>query len=205
MNELFKLKNRMPTIFILKFFAPSSPGLEIFPASHRPGQVLQECGGVARSLREFPTYHYYLGDRCHLTFNLFGITGENIDLLAEVMEGIATCFRDMDFMAVEIITDDMTIRPWRFPGFNKALPLFETVENVSFHFPGIKGDDMDLLSTDLHRCLVMYLGKAWPKVQQVRVRRAAITCMWLNRTSDWNPVSGVYWDSDDDDLINEDE
>ena len=110
MNELFKLQNRMPTIFMLKFFAPSSPGLEIFPASHRPGQVLQECGGVARSLREFPTYHYQLGDRCHLTFNLFGITGENIDLFGEVMEWIATCFRDMDFMAIEIITYDITIR-----------------------------------------------------------------------------------------------
>ena len=64
---------------------------------------------------------------------------------------------------------------------------------------------MGLFSTDLHRCLVRYLGKAWPKMQRVRVRRAAITCMLLERTSDWSPVSGVYWDSDDEDLIvNED-
>ncbi len=110
MKELFKVQNRIPTIFLLRFFAPSSPGLEIFPASYRPCQVLRECGEVARSLREFPKHYYHLGDRCHLTFNLFGITEENINLLAEVMEGIATSFRDMDFMAVEISIDDITIR-----------------------------------------------------------------------------------------------
>lgn len=218
MKELFKLQNRMPTICMLKFFSVLSPGLEIFPASYRPGQVLRECREVAGSLREFPKYYYYVGEQCHLTFNLFGITEENIDLLAEVIEGIATSFRDMHFMAIEIITDDMAIRvcsglriyppanllewqPWRFSGFIKALSLFETVENVSFHFPGITAGDVSLFSMDLHRCLVMDLGNAWPKIQRVRVRRAAITCMSLNRTSDWSPVSDIYWDSDDEDLL----
>ena len=63
--------------------------VEIFPASHRPGEVVRECQEIARSLIKFPESYFERGGY-HITFNLFGITKENINLLGEVMEGIAT-------------------------------------------------------------------------------------------------------------------
>lgn len=44
------------------------------------------------------------------------------------------------------------------------------------------------------------LGKAWPKVRQVRVRSKS-ACMRLDRESDWSPTgdSDFWSDSDEDD------
>jgi hypothetical protein len=63
--------------------------VEIFPASHRLGEVVPECQEIARSLMEFPE-NYFRRHECNITFDLFGITKRNINLLGEVMEGIAT-------------------------------------------------------------------------------------------------------------------
>jgi hypothetical protein len=101
----------MPTIVLLKCFCATANQLEIFPASHRPGQVLQECREIGSSLREFPKAYCYQPEReCHLTFNLFGIREENMYLLAEVMEGIVVSFPDTPFTGVEISIDDIAIR-----------------------------------------------------------------------------------------------
>lgn len=83
----------------------------MFPASHRP-----ECQEIERSLREFPKSYLYPG---HSPLNLFRIDEENMNLLAEVMEGMAICFPDMDFTGVEISIDDITMqaRPLRFANF----------------------------------------------------------------------------------------
>ncbi len=64
----------------------------IFPASHRPSEVVRECQEIARSLIEFPK-RYFRRRECNVTFDLFGINKENINLLREVMEGMATCIQ----------------------------------------------------------------------------------------------------------------
>ena len=66
------------------------PVVEIFPASHRPGEVVLECREIARYLIEFPK-GYFKRHHVSISFDLFGITNENINLLIEVMEGMANC------------------------------------------------------------------------------------------------------------------
>ena len=41
------------------------------------------------------------------------------------------------------------------------------------------------------------LGKAWPKVRRVRVRRG-FTCLLLDREFDWSPTTDAFWDSEED-------
>jgi len=191
---------RMPTICMLKCYSPWIPMVKMFPASHRPGEVVQECQEIARSLMEFPK-RYFRRHECNIAFDLFGITKENINLLCEVMEGIATCIQSYSpsprIIFLEFTIDDTTIEPWRFPRFIKALPLFENVEDIVFIFPGVKEDRLGPFYTDIHLCLMRDLGKAWPKVRRVRVRRR-YTCMLLSRESNWNPTTDAFWDSDED-------
>ena len=117
-NELFRCQNAMPTIILLKCLTePINLPLELFPASHYPGQVLQECREIERSIREYQKVYYYRGRTCYLTFNLMGLKEENMNLLVEVMEGIAICFPDLVFTSVEVRVDDIAMRA--------CLPLLE--------------------------------------------------------------------------------
>jgi hypothetical protein len=123
-NKLFRSQNAMPTIILLKCLTePITLPLEIFPASHRPGQVLQECREIERSIREFQKVYYYRGRSCYLTFNLLGLQEENLKLLVEVMEGIAVCFPDLAFTSVEIRVDNIAIRA--------RLPLLENLTQLT--------------------------------------------------------------------------
>ena len=103
----------MPTICMLRCYSPLIPMADIFPASHHPGEVVQECQEITRSLIEFPK-RYFPGRECNITFDLFGITKENINLIGEVMEGMATCIQSYssfpDIRFLEFRTDDTTIR-----------------------------------------------------------------------------------------------
>ncbi|KAF8341153.1 hypothetical protein F5887DRAFT_976970 [Amanita rubescens] len=82
----------MPTICMLNCYSPWVPMVNIFPAYHRPGEVVREFQEIVRSLFEFPK-RYLRRRGCNITFDLFGIKKENINLLGDVMEGIATCIR----------------------------------------------------------------------------------------------------------------
>jgi len=174
--------------------------IEIFPASHRLGEVVPECQEIARSLMEFPA-NYFRRHECNLTFDLFRITKGNINLLGEVMEGIATSIQSYTpsptIRFLEFTIDNPTIKPWDIPGFIRALPLFENVENIGFKFRGIREDELGPFYTDIHLCLMKDLGKVWPKVRRVRVRRR-FTCVLLDRDSDWSPIGDAFWDSDED-------
>ncbi|KAF8332433.1 hypothetical protein F5887DRAFT_1286676 [Amanita rubescens] len=198
-----------PTICMLRSFtlgrAPAmsclySTPMVIFPASHRLGEAVRECQEIVRFLNELPQ-SYFETHAYNITFDLFGITKEDIDLLCEVMEGLATSIQSYSpspcIGALEFRIDDITIKPWLFPGFINALPLFEDVEDISFTFPGIK-DGPGPSCADIHLCLMKDLGKAWPNVQRVTVRQRS-TCMLLQRESDWDPTVDGFWDSDEDD------
>ncbi|KAF8332435.1 hypothetical protein F5887DRAFT_996809 [Amanita rubescens] len=199
-----------PTICMLQSFtlgqAPamslfSRTPMVIFPASHRLGEAIQECQEIARSLIKFPK-HYFKTGVYNITFDLFGITKEDINLLCEVMEGLATSIQSYGpspfIGSLEFKIDDITIKPWLFPEFVNALPLFEEVEDISFTFPGIKEDGSGPFCADIHLCLMKDLGKAWPDVQRVMVRQRPMR-MLLERVSDWNPTVDDFWDSDEDD------
>jgi hypothetical protein len=85
----------------------------ILPASHRLGEAVQECQEIARSLIEFPKR--YLETRAYnITFDLFGITKEDINLLSEVMEGLATSIQSYSpspsIGFLEFRIDDITIK-----------------------------------------------------------------------------------------------
>lgn len=84
------------------------------------------------------------------------------------------------------------------PGFITALPLFENVEEIIFIFPEVKGDEFGPFYADIHLCLMKDLGKAWPNVERVMVRRRFTTCVLLDRESDWNPTADDFWDSEED-------
>jgi hypothetical protein len=71
------------------------------------------------------------------------------------------------------------------------------VENIGFKFRGIREDELGPFYTDIHLCLMTDLGKVWPKVRRVRVRRR-FTCMLLDRELDWTPTTDAFWDSDED-------
>ena len=87
--------------------------VNIFPASHRPGEVVRECQEIARSLIEFPKL-YFRRHGCNITFDLFGIKKENINLLGDVMEGIATCIQSYSpspsITFLEFMIDDTMIK-----------------------------------------------------------------------------------------------
>jgi len=189
----------MPTICMLNCYSPWVPMVNIFPAYHRPGEVVREFQEIVRSLFEFPKL-YFRRRECNITFDLFGIKKENINLLGDVMEGIATCIQSYSpspsIIFLEFTIDDTMIKPWRFPGSIKALPLFEN-EDIIFNLRGVEEDELGPFYTDLHLCLMKDLGKAWPKVQRVRVRRR-FTCMLLARESDWSPAADNFLDSDED-------
>ena len=103
----------MPTICMLSCYSPWIPMVVIFPTSHRPGQVVWECQEIIRSLMEFPE-RYFRRRECNITFDLFGITKENINLIGEVMEGIATCIQSYNSFPsirfLEFRTDDAMIK-----------------------------------------------------------------------------------------------
>ena len=67
------------------------------------------------------------------------------------------------------------------------------MEDIIFNFRDVKEDGLGPFYTDIHLCLMKDLGKAWPKVQRVRVRQK-FACMLLDRESDWSPTA----DSDED-------
>ncbi|KAF8346153.1 hypothetical protein F5887DRAFT_962889 [Amanita rubescens] len=158
----------IPTIVILNYFYS---GLQIFPSSHRPGQVFGECREITRSLYEFPKKFHVFG----LTFNfLWSSTGEDIGLFSEVMKGIATCFQTyyprLKVGDLRIVIHDLTTQSWNFPQFAKSLPLplFETVKDVVFQFLDLKEDRLRFFIADAH-LLVRELGKEWSLVQHVRM------------------------------------
>ena len=63
----------------------------MFPSFHHPCEALQACREVATSLTN---WHGFFGkDRYHLSVSLFGISEENISLLSELMEAMATCLQ----------------------------------------------------------------------------------------------------------------
>ena len=86
----------MPTIVMLNFLYPR---LDIYPSTHRPGQVRGECREIIRSLRKF-TWDSLLG--YHLTFNLWSIE-EDIGLFNEVMKEIAICLKTCSHLIVECL------------------------------------------------------------------------------------------------------
>ncbi|KAF8349573.1 hypothetical protein F5887DRAFT_501738 [Amanita rubescens] len=157
----------IPTIVTLNHSFDSFGALQIFPSSHRPGQVLGECREITRSLGEFPKEFHVL----NLTFNF--LLGEDIDLFSEVMKGIATCFQTysphLKVERLQIMIRDLTTQSWNFPQFTKSLPLplIKTVKDVVFHFPDITEDRWRLFIADAH-LLVRELGKEWSLVQHVR-------------------------------------
>jgi hypothetical protein len=109
------------------------------------------------------------GSDIHFMLNLSGIREENMDLF-EVMQGTSTCFQDTELAGIEIAIDDIPLRvrspsgknlssayfisldlsqSWSSPGSIKALPLFETIEDVTLHFPSMKEDDLGAFVTDM--------------------------------------------------------
>ena len=210
------------TLYMLKRCGRRILTLELFPSSHHPGEVLQECREFARSLKEFPQDYYLLQAKCRLALNLFGLAMENLNLLAEVMEGIATYFPVPIFMGVDIIMDDATMQvrwhlgltvfvqliiilwqPWRFPRFIKALSLFQTAEDFIFNFRGLIDNRLGAALTDVRACMANDLGEACPNVRLVRFRHA-FRSTTLHRASNWSPTRFIWDGNDDDYLFSED-
>ncbi len=75
--------------------------LDIFPLSHRPGKAHQVCQDIAISLRKCPR-GYYQQDACNLTFDLFGITAENISLFHEAAEAMAIYLNNCPYLNITI-------------------------------------------------------------------------------------------------------
>ena len=111
-----------PTICMLKCYTPGRimmsfdrliPVVEIFPASHRPGEVALECREIARYLIEFPK-GYFKRHHVSISFDLFGITNGNINVFIEVMEGMANCTQSysssLHITSLAFRIDDTTIK-----------------------------------------------------------------------------------------------
>ena len=80
--------------------------VELLPSYHRPGEALEVFTEIETCL------HNSLQDKDMyiLSLNLFGISNENIDLLREVMEAVATCRRPSSFRGLNIIVHQTSIR-----------------------------------------------------------------------------------------------
>ena len=65
----------------------------MFPAFHYPGEARRLCGEVASSLKDW-SHFSRRKDKYHLSVDLFGTSEENISLLSELMEAMATCLQD---------------------------------------------------------------------------------------------------------------
>lgn len=118
----------IPTIVMLNYHF--YPTLLIFPSSHRPGQVLEECREITRSLSVFPKDFHTLS----LTFNFMCSTGENIGFFIEVMKGIVTCLQTyyphLKVDRLDIRIHDLTtqVRRCSLPKFTQVKCLLVAVE-----------------------------------------------------------------------------
>ena len=82
----------MPTIFILDFYEDNNRIiLQLLPSHHRPGEALAVFTEIEACFNSF------LQNTYTLSLNLFGISKENIGLLREAMEAVATCKQPRSF------------------------------------------------------------------------------------------------------------
>ena len=81
----------MPTIFTLDFYEDNNRNiLQLLPSYHRPGEALAVFTEIETC------FNSSLHTRT-LSLNLFGISKENIGLLREAMEAVATCKQPRSF------------------------------------------------------------------------------------------------------------
>ena len=185
----------MPTVFTLS--GRFHPTINTFPSFHGPGEALRVCREVALSLSDWSNGFLRGKGKYHLSVNLLGISEENISLLGEMMEAMATCLQDncprgsTDFQviiykAIQVssppsqysnIHHCLSQKPWRFPEFVKPLGLSEDVKTLKIYYSDIDSfDKWEQMATDLEFCMVKKLGRAWPSLQEI--------IFFCNRTPD---------------------
>ena len=125
-KQLLEISSCRLTVFVLHGFtwdthsytARTYHKITLLPLSHRPGKALQECRNILTLISKYHKRQYVR----HLSFKLLGATEENISLLEEVMEAMATCLQDYGECCeyVEISTCDTTMQV-SFP-LSRCLP-----------------------------------------------------------------------------------
>ena len=90
-NQGLSCCRTMPTVFALADLLVGHR-ITMFPAFHQPGDALRVCREVASSLNDWS--HFFRGeDRFRLSVSLLGTSQENISLLSELMEALASCLQ----------------------------------------------------------------------------------------------------------------
>ncbi|KAK2464596.1 hypothetical protein APHAL10511_003385 [Amanita phalloides] len=195
-----------PTMFLLDGSWSNSQiyAVTMLPAFYQSGQVAKACGEIASSLGNEDPGHLYEENKSRLSISLIGISAENIGLVSETMEAMATRFPNSSQVLKVSVVDTSIQAPWRVPDFVQHLVLFEYVKVIFFFFPNLEDAQFSPLSEDLHLALMADLGRVWPKVQQVTIRSPTQRRGFQH--PDWlPPISEVAYDTTDEEDDDSDE
>ena len=207
----------MPTVFALTDVYVG-PTITMFPAFQHPGGALQACRDVASSLSNWS--HVFRGkDKYHLSVSLLGTLEEDISLLSELVEAMATCLQDYcpradTYFSVIIHEKSIQVssqlsrcvltliialqKPWRFPEFIKALALFEVATSLNVVYPELDYEKWFQMATDLEFCMVnKNLGCTWPSLQEIIFICTEMSDLLLmRRRSNWKILQCTSGDED---------
>ena len=181
------------------------------PAFHRPGEALRACGDVASSLVNNWSRFFRGKDGYHLSVSLLETSEDNISLLSELMDAMATYLqgycprastefsvivheKSIQVLSSRLSRGDLTFiiarqKPWRFPEFVKPLALFKDVTTLNVCYPDIDFEKWFHVATDLEFCMVnKNLGRAWPSLQEIRLFCTEESNLMMSRVSNWKAI-----------------